>query len=354
MTDIRIEIRETFEKACELHRKEKQLAYESVMVIGRLQYLNAAVNLWMTDEEYFLKLGLTPDMYYKRCQAAAAILLFPKLGEMLKNGETYIAQLAMVSSKITEANSEIIIENLAGKSKRDLQMFLASIDKDGNPCDDEPTIEVKIRLTKLELELLSRARDILSSHGKNVSDKDAIVVSLGAIIETRDPMKKAERAEKRAAHKLPSRPDACHMPSAPGPKIERQQVFRESSAPGPIIEGQQLSQESSAPGPNTIRKSVPAAVTHQVWIRDQGQCTYVSQSEQRCGERRMIEIDHINPVARGGTNEITNLRLCCRRHNSWHADEIFGGAWMARKRKLPKNLSTTSASGGLPEFTRED
>jgi len=289
---------------------------------------------------------------------------------MLKNGETYIAHLAMISPKITEANSEIIIENLAGKSKRDLQMFLASIDKDGNPCDDEPTIEVKIRLTKPELELLSRARDVLSSHGKNVSDKDAIVVSLGAIIETRDPMKKAERAEKRAAHKLPSGPDVSHMPPAPGPEIERQQVSREVSAPGPkierqqasrkpsaprpIIEEQQMSREPSAPGPNTNRKSVPAAVAHQVWIRDQGQCTYVSQSEQRCGERRMIEVDHIIPVARGGMNEITNLRLCCRRHNAWHADEIFGGSWMARKRKLPKNLPTSSASDGLPEFTRED
>jgi hypothetical protein len=105
---IRIEINQTFEKACELHRREKQLAYESVMLIGRLQYLNAAVNLWMTDAEYFLKLGLTPDMYYRRCQASGVIQLFPELGVMLQVGEPFIAQLAMVSAKITEANFPVV------------------------------------------------------------------------------------------------------------------------------------------------------------------------------------------------------------------------------------------------------
>jgi hypothetical protein len=42
--------------------------------------------------------------------------------------------------------SEFRIKILPGKSKRELQFLLATIDKDGNPCDDEPTIEVKIRM----------------------------------------------------------------------------------------------------------------------------------------------------------------------------------------------------------------
>ena len=99
MADVRIIIRETFTKACELHRQVRMLAYESVMIVGKLHGYNAAVNLWMTDEEYFGKLGLTRDMYYKRCQAYRAIQMCPKFGDWLKSGETFIAHLAMVGAK---------------------------------------------------------------------------------------------------------------------------------------------------------------------------------------------------------------------------------------------------------------
>jgi hypothetical protein len=83
------------------------------------------------------------------------------------------------------------------------------------------------------LDILTRARDILSSRGKNISEKDAIVASLAAIIEKRDPMKKAERAEKRAAQKSHSGSFVTFQSSAPGPNTVRQQVSKESSAPGP-------------------------------------------------------------------------------------------------------------------------
>jgi 5-methylcytosine-specific restriction endonuclease McrA len=300
MADIRVVIMETFDYACEIHRKEKQLSYESVMAVGKLQRLNAAVNLCMTDAEFFQKLGLTSDMFYKRCQAYGVIRFFPILGEMLKDGGTYISQLAMISAKITEANSDAIIERLKGICKRDLRAFLATIDKEGNRTPGETLIEVKMMMTQSEFDTLQRTRDILSAGGRNVSEKKAIVATLELTVERRDPMKKAERAEKRANKK------------SAGP----------SRSPD----------KSSAPGQALMRQPVPAAVVHQVWLRDHGRCTYISQSGQQCSAQRMLEIDHIVPVARGGGNDLHNLRLQCRAHNQWRADETFGRDWMARKR----------------------
>ena len=55
-----------------------------------------------------------------------------------------------------------------------------------------------------------------------------------------------------------------------------------------------------APRATPATRHVPADVRRAVWERDQGQCTFVSESGRRCSARRRIEFDHVQEVARGG------------------------------------------------------
>ncbi len=71
----------------------------------------------------------------------------------------------------------------------------------------------------------------------------------------------------------------------------------------------------------------------EVWQRDGGQCTFVSDRGQRCGARTRLEFDHATPVARGGEATVANLRLRCRAHNQHAADRAFGAGFMERKRR---------------------
>ncbi len=52
----------------------------------------------------------------------------------------------------------------------------------------------------------------------------------------------------------------------------------------------------------------------------------------RCNERARLEYDHIQPLARGGATSIDNLRLRCRAHNQYDAEQTFGAAFMQWKR----------------------
>ncbi len=63
------------------------------------------------------------------------------------------------------------------------------------------------------------------------------------------------------------------------------------------------------------RKSLPARVTHQVYLRDKGRCTYYDEEGRRCSSRRFLEIHHEKPVSRGGDNSVDNLRLLCSGHH---------------------------------------
>jgi 5-methylcytosine-specific restriction endonuclease McrA len=75
-------------------------------------------------------------------------------------------------------------------------------------------------------------------------------------------------------------------------------------------------------------RHVPAAIRREVWQRDQGRCTFVSESGRRCDVRRFLQFDHIEPVARGGKTTAGNLRLRCRAHNQLEAERAFGAGFM--------------------------
>ena len=63
-------------------------------------------------------------------------------------------------------------------------------------------------------------------------------------------------------------------------------------------------------------RAIPAAVRRALWQRDQARCAYVDPlTGRRCTSQHLLQIDHLQPVARGGGADLTNLRLLCEAHH---------------------------------------
>ena len=78
------------------------------------------------------------------------------------------------------------------------------------------------------------------------------------------------------------------------------------------------------PGATTTR-AIPAAVRRHIWLRDRGRCTYRDPESGRCcGSRHLVQIDHIQPYAMGGSACVENLRLLCSAHNRARAPKRKG------------------------------
>jgi hypothetical protein len=110
---------------------------------------------------------------------------------------------------------------------------------------------------------------------------------------------------------------------------------------------------SEAPAPQTASRfgtpegvertrHVAAAVAREVYVRDQGCCSFCADDGRRCGERRLLQLDHIVPHAQGGEATVANLRLRCRAHNLHTAREHFGSECVRsaaeRARKRPRHV----------------
>jgi hypothetical protein len=80
-------------------------------------------------------------------------------------------------------------------------------------------------------------------------------------------------------------------------------------------------------------RGVSAAARRAVWTKHLSRCAI-------CGGTRFLEIDHIVPLARGGTSAPSNLRLLCRDCNRAEAERIFGPALVAARMEKRR--------GGLP------
>jgi hypothetical protein len=75
-------------------------------------------------------------------------------------------------------------------------------------------------------------------------------------------------------------------------------------------------------------RHVAAAVAREVYLRDQGCCTFLADDGRRCGERCFLQLDHVIPHAQAGEPTVANLRLRCRAHNLHTAGAHFGREYM--------------------------
>jgi len=297
----------------------------------------------LSREGFAWHIGLTPNTYWKRAQAWRVLKQYPQIGTMVENGETCVSHVAMLAAKITSGNASVLIEGLRNKSTRELRDFIATVNPDGSirPSGDA-IVEIKLRLSVAEAQLIERAREVLAhaavkAHGTMPTEEEVVVKALNLLLERKDPMRKAERAAKTSAS----------MQDAPAPKpahdcdhdcdhdydhgTERKNpATQQESARSAWRSGS----TSAAGRRNQKRPHIPNAMRHKVWQRDKGRCTHDLGDGTLCGDRYMIEIDHLIPWAKNGTHTVENLALKCRRHNLLAAERSFGATFMEQFRNV--------------------
>jgi 5-methylcytosine-specific restriction endonuclease McrA len=153
-----------------------------------------------------------------------------------------------------------------------------------------------------------------------------------------------QRRKIGAVAKLPRGPEGQSAPQAAqrAAGVPRRREAMPSTVAGPCRpETPPLSEGGSRRhDPRIRRRHIPAPIRRAVWERDQGQCTFVSESGTRCQERRFLEFDHIEPVARGGRATVEGMRLRCQAHNQYEAERVFGAGFMSRKREEARNAAS--------------
>ena len=179
-----------------------------------------------------------------------------------------------------------LIKKAEGQSSRELEKTLFEIDPE-IPISKEKVrdinndkVEIKVILDKNCQQKLEDLKKLLSHKNPNMSYGElfSLLAELG--LNKYDPKRKLNKQSKNTFKK---------------PSLE--QTTKKHSK---------------------YTRYIPSVVRHHVWMRDQGQCTYVCpKTKRRCSSNHLLQIDHIKPFSLGGTHEADNLRLLCANHNQF-------------------------------------
>ena len=283
------------------------------------------------------RLGMSEDEACRRIHAARLARRFPDLLVRIERGQLTLSTMALLHDALTESSYEELVEAAAGKTKAEVQALLAK----RSPVPDAPATITTIPM-----------QPAIPALGTAPAPPPAAAAGpqLVPLSETRHKVQFTANDELR--NKLERARDLMRHANADGDlsvvveravdllleKLEKQRLGKTTRP--------RRSRESGEPA------SVPRATRRAVFERDGERCTFTDSGGCRCPATTWLELDHVTPRARGGTNDLENLRVRCRAHNLLYAERYFGKEHVARKireRRDPRQRGYVSESLDLAE-----
>jgi 5-methylcytosine-specific restriction endonuclease McrA len=320
-----------------------------------------------------VKLHMSEDVACKRIMAARAARRFPVIIPAVADGRLNVSTVALMSQALKTSQGEALLTAALGKSRAEVEMLIA----ERFPRADVPTTLVPVdRPASLAVASVFAA-PVEAAPVEPTTQNDMLTLATAGGTSAQVAASTEASAPGRmnfAKSKPASDPSALQSrvaPLSPGrfelrltisqalrDKLERARELLGHAVPSgdiaelleraldELIAKQEKRQFAATDKPRACRPSsnprhIPAAVKRAVTRRDRGRCTYESGDGVRCGARKLLQYDHVIPVARGGTSTVDNIRLRCRAHNQLEAECVFGAGFMEDKR-------TANAREGLP------
>jgi hypothetical protein len=307
---------------------DQQLIISTDKLVAEERRITLEVLLHLREVEVrrlFVDLGF--DSMYKYCiqhlkysegeaqrRLASARLLreLPEIESQIQTGDLNITNLSAVQSfvraekmadkPLTREEKLELISSVENKSTRQVKSELIQQSHQPALLADKfqmaATGILPTQLTKFEtsmteenLELLHEFRNLYAHDLPDLSNQSVLIFLLNKAVQQKK--KKLGLIEKTS-----QKPNAL-LPSAANEKSKGKIEKR--------------------------RKPLTAAVKKLVWKRANACCEHVdAKSKARCPSRFALETDHIIAVALGGSDDLENLQLLCRAHNSRRSIKTFG------------------------------
>ena len=270
-------------------------------------------------------LNFSEDSACKRIRAARAARQFPAIFPAVADGRLHLSGVVLLAPHLTAENADELLAAACHKSKSQIERLLA----ERSPRPDVPAL-IRPLSPSLAVQPLAGMVE-LSAPGRIDTEgprpkitplapqRFALQLTIGQSAHD-----KLRYVQELLGHQIPSGDLSRvfeRLLDLAIPALEKRK-FAATSKP--------RSRKAAA---TATGRHVPAAVQRAVWERDGGRCTFVSDTGRRCAARKQLEFDHIQEIARGGESAASNLRLLCRTHNQYAAEQTYGPGFMKARRQ---------------------
>jgi hypothetical protein len=303
-------------------------------------------------------LGYSGSAAGRRIQTARTAARFPEVMGLLRTNEVNVCTVSRVSRILTPDNRDEILARIRRKSLDDVIAIVAEYRPPETAIPDRVRDVVVAPPRRPLLDSMpwrqnsgtAPTRPNATSNTRPPADSDTpdtnamppgsagpesgvpdlehrIILRFGVSAAF---MAKLDRIRALAWHRLPANATLEHVLELvlddtlkrTDPVLRREQRSRRESDRAESAHEHNAPVDPTGDAPNP--RQIPVRVRDEVFARDSGRCTYVGPDGRRCDATRGLQIDHVVPVARGGSGEIGNLRLLCAQHNRLLAERLLG------------------------------
>ena len=198
-----------------------------------------------------------------------------------------------------------LLKKAQGQSTRDIEKILVETDSSCVSYHKEKVrfignqkVELKVILDGDCFKNLETLKNLLSHKNPRMSYRELISLLAELGLKKYDPRKTLKRKQ----------------------KLTRKQENQKALCSANVLKTKQNEQ--------ALKKNnrlIPQRIRQYIWKRDQGECSYICpQTNNKCRSKHLLQIDHIQPFALGGSHHPDNLRLLCARHNQLRSQRTFG------------------------------
>jgi hypothetical protein len=340
--------RDHAQRLAELLRREHGALADFLVALAAFDRERRWLELGYTSCFYFLHrgLGLSKGAAFYRKTAAELIQSYPEVVEPLGDGRLCLTSVVELAKVITPENRGEVIARFFHASKQEAKAVAAEL----RPAEAAPHREV---VTLLQQALPGATRPAAATGGAtpvaavHPDEPDGEVPASAPCLPptSAPPAARPDEVEplsgdlrrfhvtvsRHFLEKLAAARDALshsHPGAGAGEVLEA--ALDLLLAAHDRKKGLVKKPRPSPARPSENPRHIPAEVKRAVWTRDGGRCQWSMASGGVCGSTTRLELDHIVPLARGGTSTISNIRILCAFHNQLAARQAFGEVWMGR------------------------
>lgn len=287
-SDLRI--RALDEKAIQVAKVHRNCEAELIGILQDIDKLRGYLHFESTSlHDYAIRrLKISEATACNLIAVARKALEVPELKVAIEAGELSVSKARKITPVLTVENKAAWLEIAKTKTSREIEKAVATekpetliVETAKYRASDR--IELKVGVSEEFFRKLERIKDLEAQRTSKAVNIEAALLAMAELyLEKCDPVMKAERAERRKG------------------TVKTDFVTRACAR--------------SVPG-QTIRAPLPSAVKHAVALRDLRRCTYKYRDGNRCECTRWLDVHHVVPVTRGGSNEIANLTTLCSSHH---------------------------------------
>lgn len=253
-------------------------------------------------------LHLSEASAYLRIEAARLCRRFPAIIPRLADGRLSLTTATLLASVLTEENQGALLDSVAFKSRRQMELIVASM----RPLQPVPAVVRRIEGDSVEPSQ-GEARAVALSTGRPSVRALSAESYLVQLTLSHDGHARLRRAQDLLRHVIPNGDVEAIFERALAMLVTELEKAKFGSP---------KRKRPARKGPARSRH-VPKGIRNAVWTRDGGRCAYVG-TQGRCTEKAFLEFHHVVPFAAGGDTTVENLQLRCAAHNAYEATVWFG------------------------------